>query len=404
MANIILPSQFTIEDKLKLMKDDALFDVSDDSGEVSDKFVGKAFYANHSKVPKVFLANDCAFNCAYCGCRFGNDEKRRYCNTPKELAKFSVNEAASGGRGVFISSAIYKNADYTQELIIETLKIIRNEYQYKGYVHAKVMPGTDPMLIEITGKYADRLSVNIEVAQSEGYKMIAKQKNKRNILTPMGDISALIKAAKKEKGMKFARSQTTQLMAGSTNETDRTIMVLSKALYKKYDLKRVYYTSFQYKHHAQGYDLPITETPKWRMHRLYQADRLMTLYGFGVDDVSPEAQPNLQQDIDPKADWALRNLDIFPIEVNTADFEELIKIPGIGLTYAEKIIKARQANRLDHQALGKMGVPLKKSTYFLQCDGKYQGGNFLDSNMLRSVLAKEEEKVLPLQLSLEDLV
>jgi predicted DNA-binding helix-hairpin-helix protein len=243
------------------------------------------------------------------------------------------------------------------------------------------MPGTDPLLIAKAGRYANRLSVNIEVAQSSGYDRIAKQKNKINILTPMQQISNLVqysKQFKKSISPYLAASQTTQLMAGSTDETDRTIMTLSKALYKKYHLSRVYYTNFHYMHEAKGYDLPFVTTPSWRARRLYQADRLQELYGFTPEEITPEAAPNLTEHMDPKISWALRNINLFPIEINRADYEQLLRIPGIGLTYAKKILRARQYGTVTHQTLRRIGVSLKRSNYFITCNGKYEGGNVID--------------------------
>lgn len=381
------------EDKIRLMQEDARYDVADaqlsyGSDQLEQEVIPdpSMFTDIHSKqqppkVPKVFLSNQCSFNCAYCGCRASRDTNARYCNSPREMAELSLAEAKSNGHGVFITSAIYKNANYTQEMIIETLRILRKELFYDGYVHAKVMPGTDPFLIEKTGQYANRLSVNIEVAQNAGYERVAKQKNKENILVPMQQISNLVKYSRQYKSNTTpikAKSQTTQLMAGSVEETDRTIMTLSKALYKKYNLSRVYYTAFHYENPAKGYDLPFTATPKWRVKRLYQADRLMQLYGFTSDEVTPEEAPNFTEDMDPKISWAIRNIHLFPIEVNTADYEQLLRIPGIGLTYAQKIIRARRYGTVTHQTLRKIGVALKKSSYFLTCNGKYEGGALID--------------------------
>jgi predicted DNA-binding helix-hairpin-helix protein len=208
----------------------------------------------------------------------------------------------------------------------------------------------------------------------------------------MQSISDMILSAKYDK-LQFANSQTTQLMAGSTQEDDRTIMILSQALYKKYHLKRVYYTAFQYRHEARGYDdLPFSSTPYWRMARLYQADRLMQLYGFTPADVTPECQPNLEQDLDPKSSWALRHLEMYPVEVNKADFYTLIRVPGIGLTCAKKILEARRYCRITHDILKKMRVSLKRSIYFITCDGKYMGGNVLSMLRLRDYLATGTEQ------------
>jgi predicted DNA-binding helix-hairpin-helix protein len=304
------------------------------------------------------------------------------------MAKMAVEEAVRNRHGVFVTSAIYKNADYTQELLAETVRRMREEHGYQGFIHAKVMPGADPQLINKTGQYASRLSVNIEVAQSSGYNMIAKQKNKSNILGPMGNIAEQIQGAKYER-RPFAASQTTQLMAGSTNEDDRTIVTLAEALYRKYRLKRVYYTAFHYLHEARGYEqenLQIKQTPYWRMARLYQADRLLQLYGFTPDDVTPPSEPNLCEDVDPKAAWALRHLDLYPVEVNTADYDTLIRVPGIGITYAKRILEARRHCVITHDILKKMRVSLKRSIYFITCNGQYKGGNITISPEIRSVL------------------
>jgi putative DNA modification/repair radical SAM protein len=395
----------SIEDKIAQMQEDARYDVADPlltyGSEQPEQEVipDLSMFADiHSKqtppkVPKVFLSNQCSFNCAYCGCRASRDGNSRYCNTPREMAEISLKTAKNNGHGVFITSAIYKNANYTEEMIIETLRILRKELFYDGYIHAKVMPGTDPSLIAKAGQYANRLSVNIEVARNAGYERIAKQKNKENILVPMQQISELVRSARNYKsynGPIKARSQTTQLMAGSTEESDRTIMTLSGALYKKYGLSRVYYTAFHYEDPAKGYDIPFSNTPLWRVRRLYQADRLMQLYGFTSDEVTPEADPNLTEGLDPKINWALRNIHLFPIEVNTADYEQLLRIPGIGLTYAQKIIRARRYGTVTHQTLRRIGVVLKKSSYFLTCNGKYEGSNLIEHpDLLKQIFTED---------------
>ena len=398
MANIHLKQAFSIEDKIALMQQDAKFDVADDEADSymeasAMKQIRKSIKSPKGAftAPKVFLSNDCIFNCSYCGCRRCCDNKTRYANTPREFAQISLDTAKFNGDKVFITSAIYKNPDYTEELIIETMRIMRREYGYKGYLHAKVMPGTDPELIRQAGLYANRLSVNIEVAKSDGYNIIAHEKNKSNILRPMGQISRLIQEAKANNKPRFATTQTTQLMAGSTEEDDFTILNLSHALYGKYQLSRVYYTAYQYHHQADGYDeRPEVTTPRWRSSRLYQADRLMQLYGFTPEEIAPSDARNLASDFDPKAAWALRNLHLFPIEVNTADYEMLIRIPGIGITYANRIIEARRQCRVTHSILKQLGVHLRRSQHFLTADGKYTGVSGSDSitfaQLLRSPL------------------
>ena len=395
----------SLDEKISLMQEDSRYDVADpiisygyspeqEQDIIPDPSVFADIHAKSTppKVPKIFVSNNCIFNCAYCGCRASNDSKQRYCNTPREMAEIAYKTAKPGGNGVFITSAIHRNPDYTEELIIETMRILRKELLYNGYIHAKVMPGTNPLLIEKAARYANRLSVNIEVAKNSGYERVAKQKNKYNILGPMQEISNIVRTARQYKRFNnpvMAKSQTTQLMAGSTEETDRTILILAKALYKKYDLSRVYYTNFHYKQQAKGYDLPLTYTPLWRVRRLYQADRLLQLYGFSPDEIAPEHDPNLISELDPKMSWALRNIHLFPIEVNTAEYEELLRIPGIGLTFAQKIIRARQYGTITHQTLRKIGVYMNKSTFFLTCNGKYEGGNALsDIQQLKNRFAE----------------
>jgi predicted DNA-binding helix-hairpin-helix protein len=398
MSNIIIPKQLDMAEKLALMRDDAQYEVGTDGEAESAALLCASDIKSRPappKIPKMFMSSACIFNCAYCGCRNGREERHSYCYTPSETAKMAVDEAKRNGHGIFVTSAICRNADYTQELLAESVRLMREEHGYAGFIHAKVMPGADPLLIARTGRYADRLSVNIEVAQSSGYERIAKQKNKTNILTPMGSIAEQIRTARYEK-RKFAASQTTQLMAGSTNEDDRTIMTLTDALYRKYRLKRVYYMAFQYREEAKGYeneDLPLTRTPYWRMARLYQADRLMELYGFTPDDVTPQGEPNLCEDIDPKAAWALRHLDMYPVELNTADYETLIRIPGIGLTSANRIIEARRHCAVTHDLLKKLRIPLKRSIYFIECLGRYEGGNITLSPDIRSALTSGREEL-----------
>jgi len=391
------------EEKIALMQQDARFDVTgDDDACIPDlSFIKDEIKAKPAppKVPKVFLSNDCIFNCAYCGCRSGLDIPR-YTHDPKELAKLSVDTAKASGHGIFLTSGIHKNPDYTEELIIETIKSIRVDFGYTGYVHAKVMPGTSPELIWQAGLYADRIDVNIEVAKSEGYKQIARNKSKKNILTPMKQIAQYIRAASDERkhyrnAPRFAISQTTQLMPGSTNETDFEILRLASAMYQKYSLARVYYSPFYYMHEAKGYpDLPQIATPNWRMKRLYQADRLMQIYGFTPEELAPESESFLSAELDPKATWALRHMHLFPIEVNTADYEMLLRIPGIGVTYAARIIKARQYCKITHDVLRALGVSLKRSVHFMTCNGKYKGERKDGLDVYRQLL------MTPLGLSL----
>ncbi|MCL1793440.1 MAG: putative DNA modification/repair radical SAM protein [Oscillospiraceae bacterium] len=409
MPNIIMQKTPSFQDKISLMREDAAYDIADGdrfargdysaetAGENDLAAIGKSISNIKSKlspptVPKVFVSNDCSFNCAYCGCRCSKD-KRRYTHNAEEIADLALATANECGHGVFITSAICKNADYTEELIIDTLKAIRQKRGYDGYVHAKIMPGTDPLLIRQLGFLADRVSVNIELPHSEGYKILAKQKTRKNILSPMAAVNDFYKEfnpskgakARSETGRLFAPAgQTTQMMVGAMGESDRTITVLADSLYKKFDLRRVYYSPFDASG-QNGY-----KTPKWRGRRLYQADRLVKLYGMSPDEILPENSPNLDFDIDPKAAYALRNIGMFPVEINSADYETLLRVPGIGITSAKKIVAARKASLLTFESLKYMRVSLSKSKYFITCRGKYCGQNMLGNPNLRNKLWADE--------------
>jgi len=401
MVNIIERHEPDLQEKIELMQLDSRFDIAGDGdflvpnlAAIKRQFKSKV---RQTVLPKLFVSNDCIFNCAYCGCRASNDKKRGYVNQPKELAQIAAYNATSQNKGIFITSAICKNPDYTMELTIETMRHIRSTFGYRGYIHTKIMPGTDAELIRRAARYANRMSVNIEVAKNEGYARVARNKSKENILGPMGQISDLVKATKGENGRfapQLVNSHSTQIMAGSTNENDYEILRLANALYRKYDLARVFYTPFQYTDPAGGYDhlVPVS-IPTWRVKRLYQADRLMALYGFTPEDIAPESSQNLVYDIDPKAAWALRHSQFDLIEVNTADYDMLLRIPGIGTIYAQRIIKARKYCKITHDVLRALGVSLKRSKHFLTCDGKFWGDSVSSIEGYRRLLATPLETI-----------
>lgn len=379
-----------IEQKVEISREIASGDVADCEAEISHLKYDIRSKKQPPSAAKLGVSSDCIFNCAYCSGRCSREDVSRFTFEPSEIAEIALAEGKRRKMGIFITSGIYRNADYTQELIAETVKHLRINKGYKGYIHAKVMPGASPELIRKSGLFADRLSVNIEVAKSDAYTKIAKNKTKKNILTPMQTIHEQIQLYKKERNRfasKFASSQSTQLMAGSSDEDDRTILQLSGALYSKYKLSRVYYTAFQYRTPASGYDFPLHSTPAWRVGRLYQADRLLSLYGFTPDEITPESDAFLKIDIDPKADWALRNLELFPIEINKADINTLLRIPGIGHTYAKRIVEARKYCNLSYPSLVSLGVNLKKARHFITCGGVFQGSAFDNPEALRPLIS-----------------
>jgi len=403
MTNLIFRQNLSIQETIAQMQESAAFDIGEGDRMANGDYAGVIPLISNIKAkaaaptaPKVFVSNDCVFNCEYCNCRISQD-KSRYTNSPKAVADISMKMAKEDNCGVFITSAIYRNADYTEELILETLKEIRYGHGYKGYVHAKIMPGVDPLLIRQVGFLADRVSVNIEFTHSDAYKILAKQKNKNNILSPMAYVRNLHKEINPKRGLKerselgrtFAPAgQTTQMMVGAMNETDRTIAVLAESLYKKYEMKRVYYSPFGPPYESEKFS--NKKTPQWRGRRLYQADRLMAIYGMTAEEILPESAPFLDFDVDPKASYALRNIGMFPVEVNTADYEMLIRVPGIGTTSAQKIVVARKHTKITHDLLKKMRVSLKKSIYFITCNGKYYGGGLLGKDHLRNRLWADE--------------
>ena len=402
MANLIIKPDTTVVERLHQMTRDASYDISDGEPQACGIALHEAVKDIKApkvppKVPKIFVCNHCVFDCSYCGMRSSNGHTDFNVHQPKQLAQDALVAAKTNTHGVFISSTIIRNSDYTEELIIDTLKKMRFEHHYQGYIHAKIMPGTDPKLIEEAGWLADRLSVNIELPKSEGYATIAKQKSKKNILTPMGDISDLIRSHQGEVGKygrRFAKSgQTTQMMTGIMHENDRVGLVLAEAMYKRYRLRRVYYSPFGATTKQVNEVLPQTSTPKWRTARMYQADRLLELYDFKADELLPETLPDLEYDIDPKASWALRHLEQFPVEVNRADYDQLIRVPGIGVTSAQKIIEARKYCLLTHDILLNMRISLKRAKYFITCQGKYIGGDLFGSPALRDNLCDKSNQI-----------
>ena len=378
-----------LQKKVELMTTAAFFDVSEE-----DMFFEEAcrdVKNTPGKVPKVFMSNDCAFNCQYCACRRSNENKRPFTLTPAELADIAVKGARTSGCGIFLTSAVYRNADYTQELINRTIQEIRTAHGYNGYIHAKIMPGADMRLIYQAGRLANRLSVNIEIPHSSGYAGIASQKSRANILGPMAAIHGMIN---EYRSAPFARSQITQLMIGAMGEDDRTIMSLSQAIYKKYNLSRVYYSAFTPVQETNL--LPTEKTPLWRRNRVYQADRLLANYNMTADELLPKDSPYLECELDPKTAYALRNLDRYPVEINSADQDTLLRTPGIGPAGAAKIIAARKHTSLEPEHLRKMRLSTKTSIHFLTFNGKYYGLRAYDPVILR--LRLKTTPVRPVQL------
>lgn len=316
---------------------------------------------------KILYTNICEFDCAYCINRKSNNIKRT-AFTPDDICYLTTEFYNRNYiEGLFLSSAIMRNPDFTMELMIRTIKKLRKEYNFKGYIHFKIIPGCDEKLIEEAIKYADRVSVNVELSNSKKLSEITS-KEKEMIIKPMRYARDKIFELYEKKAH---GGQSTQLIIGAIEETDRRILELSVNLYSKMKLKRVYYSAFVNVNNDPRL-LNIDSPPLLREHRLYQADWLLRIYKFKLDEIVKQDK-NLRQDIDPKTDWALRNLDLFPIEITKASYEELIRIPGIGIRGAKKIINERKYSKIDIDSFKKLKLSIKKAINFITINGKFYG-------------------------------
>ncbi len=410
-------------DKLQILADAAKYDVActssgaERSGEGGSMGNAVACGICHSfaadgrciSLLKVLLSNACAYDCSYCLNRRSNDT-RRATFQPHELADLTISFYRRNYiEGLFLSSGIIKNPDYTCEQMIETLRILREEYRFRGYIHAKAIPGADPALIDRLGVLADRMSVNIELPSSESLVRLAPDKSKTSILKPMGYIANKITENKQDL-IKYKHSptfasagQSTQLIVGATPESDRKIITLSEAMYKKYSLKRVFYSA--YIPLASNPMLPSlnTKPPLLREHRIYQADWLLRFYGFEASELLDEEHENFNLLIDPKCNWAINHLDFFPVDVNSAPRELLLRVPGIGVKSVYKIMTARRNGRLTFETLKKLGVVMKRAQYFITCgSGLMEGIRFTPESVLRG-LVSENCKELASQSKYEQL-
>lgn len=325
---------------------------------------------------KVLMSNDCVYNCTYCVNKATADCKR-VTFEPRELCELMINFYRRNYiEGLFLSSAVVKNPDYTCELMLKAVKMVRDNYHFNGYVHVKAIPGASPRLIEELGLYADRMSVNIEMPSQKSLRELAPQKSKETILKPMRQIRDGISENSKDivkyrSAPKFVPAgQSTQMIIGATPETDRQILLLSEGLYQKYSLKRVFYSAYMAV--VDDRNLPAINTPPplLREHRLYQADWLLRFYDFKADEILDEKNTDFNPLLDPKCNWAINHMECFPVEVNKAPYKVLLRVPGIGVKSAQRIAAARRYAILDVDALKKLGVVLKRARFFITCNGK----------------------------------
>lgn len=378
-----------LEDKLAILADSAKYDVACTSSGVDRAGVhGKlgcsvAAGICHSFTPdgrcisllKVLYSNACCYDCGYCVNRRSNDVPRATF-TPRELAELTIGFYKRNYiEGLFLSSAVIGTPDYTMERMIEALRILRQEYHFSGYIHAKTIPGADAELVRRIGLLADRLSVNIELPSEASLSLLAPDKKKQAILKPMGQIAVQSAQSKKELVLyrhapAFAPAgQSTQMIIGATPESDRHIMGLAESLYKKYSLKRVFFSAYLPVNSDSRLPALDVRPPLLREHRLYQADWLLRYYDFSAWELLTEEEPNFDPYLDPKCTWAVRHPEFFPVEINTAPKAALLRIPGIGPKSALRILSARRQQHLGMAELKRMGVVLKRAQYFITCNG-----------------------------------
>lgn len=376
-----------IEEKLSILADAAKYDVSCSSSGSKRKNNGGIGDASSSGIChtytedgrcvsllKILLTNHCIYDCAFCVSRKSNDVKRA-AFTVQEVVDLTMNFYRRNYiEGLFLSSGIFKNADYTQERLTRIVKKLRTEENFNGYIHLKTIPGASEELVKEAGLYSDRMSINLELPTEKGLQLVAPDKDHESVKKPLGFVKNHIESFKEDRRLIkhtptfVPAGQTTQMVIGATPENDFEIMSVANSFYKAYNLKRVYYSGYIPINNSNP-NLPsiYTTPPLVRENRLYQTDWLLRFYHFDLNEILNEKHQHLDLDIDPKLSWALRNPDFFPVDINTADFRSIIRIPGIGRQSAMKIIKARQFGKLHEYQVKKMGIAFIRARHFMRC-------------------------------------
>lgn len=410
----LMQTEMTLGEKLEILSDAAKYDVSCTSGGTERKGDGEgmgncrkagichSFSADGRCISllKILFTNECIYDCKYCVNRSENDVVRTSF-TPEEVCTLTMEFYRRNYiEGLFLSSGVLKSPNYTMELLYTVLYKLRHEHNFQGYIHVKAIPGADSRLIQMTGYLADRMSVNIELPTAESLRLLAPHKTRKNILAPMRFVQQM--SAENQYEIQTYRhvpkfvpaGQSTQMIIGATPESDYQILHVAESLYKKFDLKRVFYSAF----------IPVNEDknlpsvkeqrpPLLREHRLYQADWLLRYYHFEAGELLDEENPNFNAYLDPKCFWALRHLEEFPIEINYAAYDMLLRVPGIGYKSASRIVKARRMGMLDFEDLKKMGVVLKRALYFITCKGKMMYPIRMDEDYITRNLLNTKEKL-----------
>lgn len=437
---MVIQENLGIQEKLKILTGAARYDAACTSsgvrrkgkagslGSTSEAGIWHSFTADGRCISllKILFTNQCIYDCKYCINRSSNDVVRTSF-TPEEVCQLTMEFYRRNFiEGLFLSSGILHNANHTMELIYETLHKLRNQWNFNGYIHVKAIPGADGELVERMGFLADRMSVNLELPTAEGLKTLAPGKTRDTILKPMRQIqrgisasshllgyhreiknsyapyrsgfpegSALIEPEIKERSGPspfVPAGQSTQMIVGATPENDYQMMSVSQALYRNYGLKRVFYSAYIPVNEDSSLPAPGGPPPLLREHRLYQADWLLRFYGFQVEELLSENQPNFNVFLDPKCDWALRHLGEFPVEVSLAPYQQLLRVPGMGVKSAMRIVTARRRGSLTFEDLKRLGVVMKRARYFITCSGRSMEGFRLDQDYITNCLLGDERR------------
>nr|WP_295928351.1 putative DNA modification/repair radical SAM protein [uncultured Dyadobacter sp.] len=404
-----------IREKLGILADAAKYDVSCSSSGSNRKNENKGIgdaegtgichtYTEDGRcvsLLKILLTNHCIFDCAFCVSRRSNDIKRA-AFTVEEVVELTMNFYRRNYiEGLFLSSGIFKNADYTMERLVRIVKKLRQEERFNGYIHLKTIPGASDELLREAGMYADRMSINLEMPTESGLKLLAPEKSHAEVKKPLKYIQNNINQFESEKALiksipKFVPAgQSTQIVVGATPESDKEIMHTANAFYQNFSLKRVYYSGYIPISHDSRLPAIGSQPPLIRENRLYQADWLMRFYGFKVQEILNDLHPNLEADVDPKLSWALRNLDQFPVDINSADYYMILRVPGIGVASALKIVQARKFNRLYENHLRKLGIAFRKARHFIRyADSPMQLKEYEAGNIKGLILSESKSKYL----------
>lgn len=454
---MIIQQDLTLDQKLAILTDAAKYDVACTSsgvnrngeagtlGNAAACGICHAFSADGRCVSllKILMTNCCIYDCRYCVNRVSNDTVRTTF-TPEEICQLTMEFYRRNYiEGLFLSSGILNTPNETMAKIYETLTLLRKQHHFHGYIHVKAIPGADPELIRLTGLLADRMSINLELPTGEGLRTLAPAKTREKILAPMRQIqtgiavnqlqladrkdsrhslpgrsagaqvrplsagtmkngsidtalptTALTSRIEIPEGSHFVPAgQSTQMIIGATPETDHQILSVTEALYRNFQLKRVFFSAYTAINDDSRLPSPETPPPLLREHRLYQADWLLRFYHFEADELLSESRPNFNLTVDPKADWAIRHPEAFPVEVATADYEMLLRVPGIGIKSAKRIMTARRFGTMDFSDLKRFGVALKRAQYFLLCNGRTMTKFTDDPDLLTRILSSEEKNV-----------